>query len=224
MIKVIAFDLDDTLYPEKEYVFSGFKAVSELVKKRLGVEDFYPELVETFNESEKKKTFNVTLKRFGIKYDEFLIQNMVNCYRTHFPDIKVYDDVISTLDYLRREYHLALITDGYLQAQKNKVKALNIERLFERIIYADEYGKNCWKPSSLPYHLVMEYFSAKGDECVYIGDNMEKDFIAPNKMDWLTIQIKSKNRQCTTNIDDDSYRSKIRINTLKELKIILEGK
>ena len=33
----IVFDLDDTLYPERDYVLSGFKAVASWAEARLGV-------------------------------------------------------------------------------------------------------------------------------------------------------------------------------------------
>lgn len=224
MTKVIAFDLDDTLYPEKEYVFSGFKAVSELVKRRLDIEDFYPELVKTFNGGERKKTFDTTLRRLGIESDEALIQDLVDCYRVHFPDINPYADVVPTLRHLHltEKYHLALITDGNLQAQKNKVRALNIGQFFEKIIYTDQYGKEYWKPSSSPFQLVMKYFSAEGDECVYIGDNMEKDFIGPNRLGWLTVQIKREEGQYVNSIGNDNHKPQVRIDSLKSLEKILE--
>lgn len=223
MIKAVAFDLDDTLYPEIEYVLSGFKAISELVKKQLDIEDFYPELVETFNRGERERTFDVTLQRLGVEYDEALIQDLVDCYRAHFPDIKSYDDVVPTLQHLKGKYHLALITDGYLQAQRNKVRALDIEQFFEKIIYTDEYGMNYWKPSIFPFQLVMEYFSVTGDECAYVGDNMEKDFIAPNKLDWLTVQIKREEGQYVNSVDNDDCKPQITIDSLKNLEKVLEG-
>ncbi len=223
MIKVIAFDLDDTLYSEREYVLSGFGAVSKLIEGRFGIKDFYPVLIEIFNGGERKKAFDITLKRFGIKYDEVLVQDMVNHYRAHFPNIRPYDDVVLTLQHLRQRHHLALITDGYLQVQRNKMRALNIQRLFERIIYTDKYGRDYWKPNPLPYELVGKYFLVEGNECAYVGDNMEKDFIAPNKMGWLTVQIKREEGQHLNNIDNDDCRPQVRIDSLNDLRIILEG-
>jgi len=220
--KVVAFDLDDTLYPEREYVLSGFKAISELARKQLGIKGFYAELIKTFDGGEKKRTFDVTLKRLGIEYDEILIKSMVDCYRAHFPDIKPYDDVVPTLQHLRRKYHLVLISDGYLQAQRNKVRALGIEQLFEKIIYTDEYGKNYWKPSTFPYQRAMEYFSAEGSECVYVGDNVEKDFIAPNQLGWLTIQIKREGRQYKDILVDNNCGPQVTIDSLTALKKVLE--
>ena len=222
MIKVVAFDLDDTLYPEREYVLSGFRAVSELVKKRLGIEDFYSELVKTFDEGERKKTFNVALKRLGVEYNAALIQDLIDCYRAHFPDIKLYDDAMIILRLLKGKYHLALITDGHLQAQRNKVRALNLEQIFEKIVYTDEYGKDYWKPSLFPYQLVMEFFSAKGSECAYVGDNIEKDFIAPNKLGWLTVQIRREEGQYIDIFADDNRKAQVRIDSLIDLERVLE--
>ena len=37
-IKAVVFDLDDTLYPEKDYVMSGFSAVAEYAQAALKIE------------------------------------------------------------------------------------------------------------------------------------------------------------------------------------------
>jgi len=222
MLEVIAFDLDDTLYPEKEYVLSGFRSVAELVRRRFKVDDFYLELVKTFNGGERKKTFDATLERLGIEYDETLIQDLIRHYRAHFPDIKLFDDAVLTLQRLKKKHHLALITDGYLQAQKSKVRALNIERFFEKIIYTDQYGKEYWKPSRFPFQMVMEYFSVEGNECAYVGDNMEKDFIGPNRLGWLTVQIKRKEGQYYEDVSaNDNYSSQVSIDSLANLEEVL---
>ena len=36
---------------------------------------------------------------------------------------------------------------------------------------------------------MLEYYKTTGDDCVYIGDNPEKDFIAPNKLGFMTVQL-----------------------------------
>jgi len=203
---LVAFDLDDTLYPEKNYVFSGFKAVSQLMKNHLGINNIYPELVKTFNMGERRKIFNFTLERLGIKYNEVLIQKMVDCYRKHFPNIKPYNDVVPTLRHLKNKY------------------TLNIDRFFKKILYTDEYGRAYWKPNLGAFQIVMEYFSVSGDNCVYVGDNIEKDFFAPKQLGWETIQIKRKNGFYSNSdifINKD-FAPRVRIHSLLELKKILK--
>ena len=34
--EAIVFDLDDTLYPEREYVFSAYRAVAKWIERHLG--------------------------------------------------------------------------------------------------------------------------------------------------------------------------------------------
>ncbi len=224
MIKIVAFDLDDTLYSEIDYVKSGFNAVSLLMKKQFGINNFYKELVKTFQASERKKVFNVTLKRLGIKYNDSLIQEMVDQYRTHIPNIQPYQDVLPSLMFLKQKYTLVLITDGYLEAQKHKVHSLKIESFFKKIIYTDKHGRNYWKPNKSAFKLVMEIFSVKGYECAYIGDNISKDFLAPNQLGWLTIQIfREDGIYVNTNINfsNKEFIPKIKIKSLIELKEII---
>lgn len=221
-MKVIAFDLDDTLYPEEEYVLSGFRSVAELMRVRFKVKNIYMELVKTFSEGERMRIFNATLERLGIEYDESVIQDLIHHYREHFPHIKMFDDALLTLQRLRKTYHLALVTDGHLQAQRNKVRALNIEKFFEKIIYTDEYGKEYWKPSTFPFQVVMDHFSVEGYQCAYVGDNVEKDFISPNKLGWLSVQIRRPEGLYYEHTAVNEYcRARVSIDSLLDLERVL---
>ena len=48
--RAIVFDLDDTLYPERDYVLSGFRAIARWAAEHLRIpaEDGYRELAELF--------------------------------------------------------------------------------------------------------------------------------------------------------------------------------
>ncbi len=50
-IKAVVFDLDDTLYPEKDYVMSGFSAVAEYAQAALKIERAKSELVKLYENS-----------------------------------------------------------------------------------------------------------------------------------------------------------------------------
>jgi len=207
------------LFPEIEYIQSGFNAVSKLLENKYGVKNIYSELITTFHAGEKEKTFDKTLDNLGIKYNESLINEIVKHYRAHNPKITPYSDVLPTLHYLKQRYLLALLTDGYLDVQKNKLQALNIRYFFHKIIYTDKYGKENWKPNAFAYQIIMDYFSVNGSECVYIGDNVEKDFYAPNQLGWTTIQIKrDAGIYLNNNIVDKEFGAKIIINNFLELK------
>lgn len=49
MIKAIVFDMDDTLYKEKDYVVSGFKAVDDWIKEKYKKTGFYNIAIQLFD-------------------------------------------------------------------------------------------------------------------------------------------------------------------------------
>ena len=59
--QAVVFDLDDTLYPEKEYIFSGFYAVSNYAKVEynLTTDISFNTLCNLFNNNIRNNTFNI---------------------------------------------------------------------------------------------------------------------------------------------------------------------
>ena len=64
-LSAVVFDLDDTLYSEKEYVRSGYKAVAEIISQ---VDDAEEKLWEAFER--KKPAIDTVLKDEGIYSEE----------------------------------------------------------------------------------------------------------------------------------------------------------
>lgn len=193
MYKVIVFDLDDTLCFEKDYVKSGYKVIAKYLNKkyRLNERIIYQEMLILFFEN-SKNVFNRILDKYKIPYLEKDIQNMVMLYRNHKPKIKLSRDIKKTLIFLlKKGCHLGIITDGFKEAQKQKIKSLRLDKYFEKIIITDELGENrkYWKPHEKSYILMKEYFNVEFNEMIYVGDNISKDFIAPIKLGILPIQI-----------------------------------
>jgi putative hydrolase of the HAD superfamily len=190
-IKLIAFDLDDTLYPEIEFVKSGFKAVASEVNKRCRLNnDFYTILWDLFQNGERRQTFNKALHIAGCCEDARLVEELIQIYRNHKPAIRLYPDADEILHLLKGKVKIGLISDGHMITQKNKVEALNINHFFNLCIFTDEAGKEAWKPSPWGYQAMMDYFSLSGKDCAYVGDNGSKDFIGATLLGWETFKIK----------------------------------
>ncbi len=191
MITTVVFDLDDTLYDEIEYCRSGFTSVAEYLAGLLKVSarHIIEALWKQFETGNRKKTFNKALDELGISYDDGLIQELIEVYRNHLPKINLPADSKDVLDQLSDKYTLALLTDGFLPAQQLKVQALGIERYFKCIIYTEQLGRNYWKPSQIGFEKLLRTLNASAETAVYIADNEGKDFIGPNQLGILTIQI-----------------------------------
>jgi putative hydrolase of the HAD superfamily len=193
MITTVIFDLDDTLYDEIEYCKSGLAAVADFLacsmKTRAEMRHIYEILWEQFNTGNRTKTFNAALDELGISHDDKLILELIQVYRQHKPNITLPPDSRDTLCQLSKKYTLALLTDGFLPAQELKVQALGIEKYFKAIVFTEQLGREFWKPSPVGFEKILQDLKAKPENTVYIADNEKKDFIAPNKLGFATIQI-----------------------------------
>ncbi|MHC4791767.1 MAG: HAD family hydrolase, partial [Planctomycetota bacterium] len=159
MVTTIVFDLDDALYDEIDYCRSGFKAVADFVTKSPGVpnaEHIFDCLWQQFKSGNRKKTFNTALEELGIDYDEKFIGELVKVYRNHTPKITLPADSKDVLSQLKDKFTLALLTDGFLPAQKLKVQALDLEKYFKCIIYTEHLGRDCWKPSPAGFEKIIQ--------------------------------------------------------------------
>ena len=225
MITTVVFDLDDTLYDEIDYCKSGFNAVAHSLSNLVDVlspEDIFDSLWRQFTAGNRTKTFNVALDDLGVHYDEKLIQKMVETYRTHHPQISLPDDSKKTLQQLSKKYTLALLTDGFMPAQQLKVRALKIEKYFKCIIYTEQLGRQYWKPSPVGFEKLLQELNVKPQNTAYVADNVEKDFIAPNKLGFFTIQITRPARIHTSASDTPAAAPQYVIPEISQLPALLE--
>lgn len=217
--KVIIFDLDDTLISERDYIESGFNVVAKKIAKDFFLkEECLKVKMNSLLKESSEKIFNRTLEFFCIKYEPEYIKILIELYRNHFPTIKLYDDAKEVIEYLyKNDFFLGIITDGYKESQRKKIEALKLRRLFHHIIITDEFGKDYWKPSEVPYEKMREYFKCSYENMVYIGDNLEKDFITANRLGIETIQISRKHGIYKEVSIGDEFHAKIKIKNLNEI-------
>ena len=182
-------DLDDTLFLERDYVYSGFIAVDKWLNENQGVTGFFERIWELFEEGSRGHIFDIALKELGIE-DSRLIEQLVWIYREHKPDIKLLQDAKEFIDKIPFQ-NLAIITDGYSNAQWIKIKALDLEAKIEQIIVTDDWGRDYWKPNPKAFITVQKSLSP--EQCIYIADNPIRDFLAPKEVGWLpSIRIRRK--------------------------------
>lgn len=224
MIKAVIFDLDDTLISERAYIESGFWHISGLLAKRLeiGKEDIFNRLMELFS-SDSKNVFNRLLNQLEFSYTNEFVLHLVTEYRSHFPDIEFYEDVIPCLDFLKsKRLKTGIITDGFEITQRRKMESLKASHLFDLVIYTDELGGEYWKPHPLAFEIMKERLEVEYHEMIYIGDNPNKDFYIKKIHRIHTIRI-----QRNGIYNDRSYLEGIKadyeIKSLAELPAIISA-
>ena len=140
---IVFFDLDDTLYSERDFEKSGIEFVYNFFKiKQVDLGTILNNrknwVEKIINGSNNKITFHMVL----------------DLYRNHLPAIQLYKDSKIFLEKLNSlGYEMSLITDGRSITQRNKLKALGIESYFKNIVISEEV--NSEKPSEYNFRMVM---------------------------------------------------------------------
>lgn len=198
-VRVIVCDLDDTLYPEREYAISGLHAAAEAANSIYRLANLDKAFVALFEAGHRGNIFQEALQSAGMPApDPVMIGTLLEAYRTHRPLINLYDDVREVLPKLSRIARLALLTDGFLPPQRLKVEALGLTGRFDPIVFTEELGRASWKPSPAGFMLIESTCKVEPRNCVYIGDNPIKDFVAPRIRGWRTIRVRRPGTEHST--------------------------
>lgn len=194
MIKLIACDLDDTLAPEIDFVKSGFNACSQVLEKKLGFDkDKIFNLFFNAFKLSKKNVFDRVLKSLNIENKD-LLGELIATYRYHIPSINFYSDVADFLKIAtEKNIDLAIITDGDAKTQKNKIKALNAQKYFKKIIATGDFGADFCKPSAKSFNMLISHFKISPENMIFIGDNPLKDFYISKSLPIKTARIIREN-------------------------------
>ncbi len=180
----VVFDLDDTLYSEKNYVRSGYRKIAQNYPDIVNAEE---KLWNSFLKGEKAidKVFDEA------RLDEKEKKNALNIYREHMPEIELYTGVSEMLSRIKNKgKKIGIITDGRPDGQKNKIKALRLD--VDQVIITDELGGIQYrKPNKKAFELMQNRWKIAFNKMVYIGDNATKDFIAPKELGMKVIYFKN---------------------------------
>jgi len=184
----VVFDIDDTLYLERDYVMSGFAAVGPWAHAWLGVPDFAERCRKEHNSGTRGRIFNKVLDDCGLPVTDEVIGTLLALYRTHVPQIRLCEDAASALEEISRTRPIAIITDGPAISQSRKAEALQLSRFASPIYLTELHGTECSKPSPVVFQNLQRTIDA--NRFVYVADNPLKDFTAPATLGWNTIRVR----------------------------------
>jgi putative hydrolase of the HAD superfamily len=171
--KIFVFDLDDTLYSERDFEKSGIEFVYNYFEiKHISLDSIF---------NNRKNWIDQIIDGAN---NQITKQMVLDIYRYHLPTIQLYKDAKVFLEKLLSQgIEMSLITDGRSITQRNKLRALGIESFFKNIVISEEV--NSEKPSEYNFRMVM--YNKIAENYIYIADNPQKDFITPNKLGWTSI-------------------------------------
>lgn len=197
------FDLDDTLYPERQFAQSGFRAAAAWARSTIASDDaagsldgIEHDMLAALDSGKLGGLFaDVLAARLGADEAARHLDGFLAAYRDHSPEIALFADAADLLTGLGAfdggaPPAIGLITDGTVAVQTAKVAALGLERAFSRIVYTHGLGGRAYaKPHPASFEAMEQALGGPGVQLVYIGDNPSKDFVSPNARGWISVQV-----------------------------------
>jgi len=220
VIRGLVFDIDDTLYLERDYVRSGFDAVAQAAATSdEEAAALFAWLEGAFDAGIRGDTLDRMLGAYPAVRDRTTVADLVGVYRAHAPAIGLAPGFEAVLDDLRsRDVRLGVLSDGPAVSQAAKVDALDLVRWFEPIVLTGALGDGFVKPSTAGFALFSDAWTIPAGELAYVADNPAKDFAGPRRLGWTTVRLRTAGQlRFALEAVDDAYGPDIEIATPTEI-------
>ena len=180
MLKAIIFDLDNTLV---DFLYMKDQAINAAI---IGMQETGLNLSHS---KAKKIIFNI-YKKEGYEYQEVLNEFIISiygkinykilaagivCYRiAKEKSLVLYPNVNNTLIKISKlGLKLGLITDAASREAWTRLYSVNLHHMFNKVITYDD--TKTYKPSKVPFTMILDYFNISPSEAVMVGDWPERD-------------------------------------------------
>ncbi len=175
-VRGVVFDLDDTLFDQKDWIGRKLQAVWLLHRDELPPRHRYlREMHWLLEEGHRSDLIDAYCALAGLGTE--VAQRLIGSYRAAQPDdCRLYDDVWPVLSELRRRgYRLGLLTDNPAASQRMKVHVAQLAPAFDAIVYTGDLGVS--KPNRRGFDAVADGLGLGSDRLVMVGDNLYRDSV-----------------------------------------------
>ena len=170
MIAAVLFDLDDTLYDQRQFLDGAWRAVAA----RAALDGVDPDRFEsalrdlTTHGSDRGHIIDLALAR--VEASSVAVPTLVAAFRSHAPEhLDPYPGVTDALNDLSKRVPLGLISDGDPVTQRAKLAALGVARYFTSVVLSDEHGRAHRKPDPLPFRRALAELGVEAHDAVTIA-------------------------------------------------------
>ncbi len=220
-IKVISFDADGTLWDFDKVMRHSLGFVLQELQKHdskavaiLNIDKMIEIRNEVAGELKGKvinlenvrlEAFRRTLESIG-RPNDTLAHHLNQVYLKHrFENITLFNDVLPTLNKLREEYVLGLLSNGNSYPER-----CGLEKIFQFVVFSQDYGVE--KPDPKLFNITVEKSECAKDQLLHVGDSLETDIIGAVKTGIKYVWL---NRKQVKN--DSGLKIEYEITSLSEL-------
>jgi putative hydrolase of the HAD superfamily len=188
----VLVDLDDTLYPQAEFLDAAWQAVAEC-----GVEfglDRAAVLTALRRAAAAGSDRGGIIDRAlaSMRSPKIPVGAFLTAFRNACPRrLTPYPGVLEALVELRRRVPIALISDGDVPGQQRKLAALGLADAFDLLVFSDRWGREFRKPHPLPFQAALRGLAIPAELAVMIGDRPDKDITGALAANIRTIRVRT---------------------------------
>lgn len=219
-IQAVIFDLDNTLYPHRQYVEGAFLVMARWIAPRADadVASVCANMLETWKDHNQRygSYYRRILDRYALACDENE-NELRRIYHSYKPSLTPFPGAVDLLKRLAASYRLGLLTDGWAPTQRRKLAALDLATHFHAIVFTGDLGQEYYKPHSRGYRMILNQLDAKPEQTVFVGDNPETDIRGARDFGLCAIRIlKGEYREMPDDDDAPPHRTCRELSELAE--------
>lgn len=239
-VRVVLFDLDDTLFAHRAAVESGILAYAEKLGAPYGAleadevvtlwhdleeEHYHSYLAGALDfEGQRQARARDFAARHGVALSDAEASAWFADYFEHYvAGWTLHDDALPALDALERSLpgvRFGLITNGDLAFQRRKVEAVGLDARMVHLIASGELGVA--KPDAAIFHAACATFGVEPGEAAYVGDRLRTDAIGAARAGLTGVWLNRRDAVPSPEDELDAVQAGVRtIRSLDELAPLL---
>ena len=213
MIRVVLFDVDDTLYPRSSPVWPTLRGrILQYVVERLG---------KTPSEAEALREHY--LKEYGTTTRGLYVHDQIDIhdYLAFVHDLPLSNGLLADPELHQTLSHIPIkkcvFTNASRQHARNVAAVLGIGEHFECIFALEDFDFVS-KPDPRPYQVVLERLEARGDECVFLEDSL-RNLETAKQLGMVTVLVSDSETPRPPSVDFVIRRVHALLDVLRELGV-----
>lgn len=198
-LKVIFFDLDDTLYNSTDLSSKARRtAIEHMISKGLALnpDEAYQALMRVVNRY--GSNYGYHLDRFftdELKQppdNRMIAAGVIAYHHTKFVNMRPYPGTVETIIELRiRGCRLGIITDGLPVKQWEKLVRLGLDDFFNPVIISGDESVGIDKPDPRVFALALDKVKASPSEAMMVGDKLHTDVDGANRAGLTSVWLQT---------------------------------
>lgn len=239
-LRVVLFDLDDTLFAHRAAVEAGILRYAETLGPPYGTaeadevvtlwhdleeEHYHSYLAGDLDfEGQRRARARDFAARHGVELDDAQASAWFADYFEHYVAAwSLHDDAVPALDALQAALpgvRFGLITNGDLAFQGRKVEAVGLDARMDRLIASGEVGVA--KPDAAIFRFACDAFGVHPEQAAYVGDRLRTDAIGAARAGLTGVWLNRHNAVPSPDDERDAVAAAVHIiPTLADLAPLL---